>query len=307
MDYENYIELYEAVYFFKEFMAVNKNQNPWIITKEKGTDLKVSKAVYRAVLRILLVNKLIRYDGSTFSLDEGHKVKHRHILKNIIKDKQDYPEMYRKALIENYFFFDTISQAEYEIYSRVNFELTFRTGSQVAKYLDLKYKKVLEVGGNSGGFASALLRQHENCFYTLVDGPIPCKIGREFNYRNPHKINFIEGCAFDLKLKKEKYHCMIMMNFLHDFDDQTCLKILNNCLKYETEDTKVIIIEDILDSDFEPKEVVMHGLRLSVACRGGRQRTRQDLINMFSQVNYEFDHEVQVDKIHKMMVMRPSL
>jgi hypothetical protein len=64
------------------------------------------------------------------------------------------------------------------------------------------------------------------------------------------------------------------MNLLHDFDDIKCLNILSNCTKYSDCNTKFLIIEDILTGEFEPKEAIMHGLRLSVECRGGKHSTR---------------------------------
>ena len=287
-DYENYMELYEAVCFFNRIGSLTYT--------EEVERLGITESVYKAIVRILTVNNLLE-----------NEEERRYILDNIINKNrpQHYAEMFDKAISESQFFFGNLSELEYEIYSRYNFEVTFETGKQIAEYnqIDLTNKKALELGGNSGGLGSALLKKYKNCSYTIVDTEIPCRIGNEFNESNKLNIKFIEGDVFDLKLSDEFYDYIIIMNLLHDFDDVKCSDILRNCVKYCDENTKFLIIEDILTSEFESKEVIMHGLRLAVECRGGKQRTIHELADLFSNINYKPEKIIKLNEIHTMVVM----
>jgi hypothetical protein len=104
-------------------------------------------------------------------------------------------------------------------------------------------------------------------------------------------------------LASELYDYIILMNLLHDFDDLKCLNILRNCTKHCDSNTKFLIIEDILTGEFEPKEVIMHGLRLSVECRGGKQRTIEELVSLFLNINYKLEKTIKLNNIHTMLVI----
>jgi len=273
MDYENYMELYEAVYFYGK----------------RGLSETVRKAVYR----ILVVNGLLDSDGNLS--DEYYE-----ILDNIVgRNDKHYRELFDKAVNESQFFFNGISDFEYEIYSRYNFDLTFETGKNAAQYINLADRNVLELGGNSGGFGSAMAAKYNSCRYTIVDTAIPCMIGNELRDKTGADINFVVGDVFNLTLPDNTYDCVIMMNLLHDFDDEKCAAILNNCAKYCCDDTKFIIIEDILTGEFQPREAVMHGLRLAVECRGGRQRTVGELCDLFGRVG----ETIRLDSVHTMLYL----
>jgi len=305
MNYENYIELYEAIYFFNRINSSEFNQVIQPSEKEKISNLGLNESIYKSVLRILVVNNLLDYSDGYYILSDNNIKEQLHILENIInKDpNKQFEELFRKATNETQFFFDNINTSEYEIYSRCNFPNTFRIGKVVGQYIDLSNKKVIELGGNSGGLGSALLTENENCHYTIVDTEIPCKVGNEFNEINELNILFLEDDVFELSLSKGIYDYVIIMNLLHDFDDRKCLDILQNSIKHCDKNTKFIIIEDILEDEFQPKEVVMHGLRLSVECRGGKQRTEEEFVDLFSELNYELEDSFKLNNVHTMLIM----
>lgn len=305
MDYDNYMELYEAVYFFNRIKGCMDQNLPEQINKTEIKRLGINESVYRAIMRILVVNNLLDYDGSCFVMSDASKEKHHHILEHIINKNQNghYAVLFDKAVSKFQFFFDSISESEYDIYSRYNFPITLNIGKEVAKHVDLAHKKVLELGGNSGGLGTALVTKHKECLYTVVDTKIPCRVGNEYKQINELNLKFIEGDVFELMLPNEIYDYIIIMNLLHDFDDIKCLNILRNCTKHCDSNTKFLIIEDVLTSEFEPKEIIMHGLRLSVECQGGRQRSKETLAHLFSNINYELEKTVKINNIHTMLVM----
>ena len=161
----------------------------------------------------------------------------------------------------------------------------------------------MELGGNSGGLGTAIVAKYKDCTYAIVDTKIPCMVGNEFKESPKMNITFMEGNVFELMLSKGLYNYIIIMNLLHDFDDMKCLNILHNCIRHCNSNTKFVIIEDVLTSEFEPKEVIIHGLRLAAECRGGKQRTTDELVNLFSNINFKLEKKIKLDNIHTMLVM----
>ena len=181
MDYENHIEIYEAVYFFNRIACLVGENMPLQLSKQDIDRLGITQSVYKAAVRILAVNNLLDYDETRFVLETKATEKHRHILERIIDKNPHYIEMFNKALNPSQFFFDCLSSSEYEVYSRYNFRITYNTGKKVVEHINLSGKKILEIGGNSGGLGAAILMENKDCTYTVVDTSIPCKVGEEFN------------------------------------------------------------------------------------------------------------------------------
>lgn len=303
MDFENYMELYEAVYFFNKIYNCIGSEPTQLIYSTEVQNVGITESVHKAFMRILVVNNLLDYNEEKFILTIENKEKLNYIFDNEIKDNQKHEisKMFDKATVEGHFFFDSINELEYEIYSRFNFAITYKTGKEVANKINLENKKVLELGGNSGGLGSAILEKYTDCDYTIVDMNIPCMVGNEFAEMNEQNIHFVEDDIFKLNKLNEVYDYIIIMNLLHDFDDEKCLDILNNCKKYCDVNTKFIIIEDILENEIEPNDVVMHGLRLAVECRGGRQRTTLEFEKLFSSLNYKISKIDKISNVHTML------
>ncbi|WMM26538.1 methyltransferase [Tissierella sp. MB52-C2] len=94
-------------------------------------------------------------------------------------------------------FFDYISDIEYEIYSRYNYPISFDIGHTLSKICDFEDLNILDIGGNSGGLANAILMANPNCEVTVVDKSIPCNIGEEYKeFNDVSSIRFVKGDFF---------------------------------------------------------------------------------------------------------------
>lgn len=306
MDYINYLA--EAVYFFQKFICHVQHEGVLQLSTQAFRELKINESIYKATMRILVVSNMIDFDGKCYVLTDEHSKKHKRILEDLNSSNQikKYEDLYAKSVEAPGFFFDRINDLEYEIYSRCNFSITYESGKEIAKYLDFTDKTVLELGGNSGGLGAAFLSRYEDCSYFVLDTRIPCKIGKEFKALYGTSVSFIEGNVFELEVPSQNYDYILMMNLLHDFDDVRCCEILKNCMKYCSSHTKFVIIEDILKNDYEPKEVILHGLRLAIECMGGKQRTIEEFKEMFLGINYMLEEVIRINEIHTMLVMGSS-
>lgn len=301
---EYFGELNEAAYFFNRLGCRTNGKIPRRPGRGALEKLGITEGAYTAVMRIMVVSGLLDYDDGGYVMSAESREDYRQLLGAITENQSRHcAQLFDKAVNPSQFFFDGISDLEYEIYSRCDFPVTFETGTRLAGQVNLAGKTVLEPGGNSGGLGAALLEAHPSCRYTVVDTKIPCAVGRELNAAGGQNLAFIEGDVFDLRLPHGKYDYIVLMNLLHDFDDTKCEAILRGCAKYCARHTKFLMIEDILAGDFEPKEVVMHGLRLAAECRGGRQRTVAELGDLFLKIGCAPEKAVRLNSTHTLLVM----
>jgi 2-polyprenyl-3-methyl-5-hydroxy-6-metoxy-1,4-benzoquinol methylase len=304
MNYENKTSLFEAVYFFNKSLCHKENKYPIKLSPHESKETKMHTSIYSAMMRILVVSEMIENKETYFFLRQDHKVKHEKIMQTILKMSsiENYHDLYDKSTRKNQFFFDHISEAEDQIYCKCNFNITYESGQVINQHIRFNKGKILELGGNSGGLATAILKENNLCEYTIVDRKIPCMIGNEYKAINDVELSFIDQDIFNLKLADNKYDYIIIMNLLHDFNDRDCQNILKNCLKYCHTKTNFIIIEDILISDYKPRDAIMYGLRLSVECQGGKQRSKDEFKDMFSKINYEIKEDIRLSNVHGMLI-----
>lgn len=292
--------LYEAIFIFDKYCKPSNEEDKTNMYKINSC---LPENIFYATLRLLAAHNLIIYkDNSFYATDEnlsaikqlklkkGNNIEEMAILFDKINQKKDGS------------FFDNISDLEYEIYSRCNYAVSFEIGQALCKICEFDNSSVLDIGGNSGGLSNAILKNNLNCEITVVDKSIPCAVGEEFKKLNEvSNIKFIEGDFFSLELNAH-YDYIILSNILHDFCDIECKKLLELCKKHSKNNTKIIIIEDILNNEIEPLKVLEHGLRLSINTIQGKQRTVEELNNLLYQNSFFINKKCEINDIQSAIV-----
>jgi 2-polyprenyl-3-methyl-5-hydroxy-6-metoxy-1,4-benzoquinol methylase len=293
--------LYEAIYIFDKYCEFkNVNENNYIIISNLPAN------ILNATLRILASQKLIFLkDNSYFATQESVLKINNLVLK---MENEKFISNHTRKLFEKItqkckgVFFENISNIEYEIYSRCNFSYSFNIGSSLVKIWDFGCADILDIGGNSGGLATAISQQNPDCEITIVDKCIPCNIGEEFKeFNQVNNIIFIKEDLFLLNLNK-CYDFIILSNILHDYNDMDCRRILNVCRKHSNLDTKILIVEDILDNEIEPSCVVEHGLRISINTIEGQQRTVSQLNDLMNEISFSMNKKETINDIQSAIV-----
>jgi len=286
----------ECIYLFSKLKEKTKE---WPVAYETSLEAcGFGQGIYLAMMRILYIRHLVSIEGGTYvqspQQEEVMKKKLDHL-----EDLDHYQAFYDKAMDKEYFFFKALSPLEEEIYAQYNFDQTRDLGRDLAQYVEFDGKKVLEIGGNSGGLATGI-KDYFSCDYTVLDLETPCRLGQAFNEVHDLNLNFIPGDMFKMDLD-ETYDRFVLVNILHDYDDSACLEVLRACRASGRSGHDWVIIEDLLHEPYGPEAVVMHGLRLAVECPGGRQRLLDDFIDMFAQVGGTLKEARQLNAIHTLL------
>jgi ubiquinone/menaquinone biosynthesis C-methylase UbiE len=117
-------------------------------------------------------------------------------------------------------------------YSPENYELTkrwvrittalTRYEAQVCmKYHDFgRYRRILDIGGNSGEFVLRICKNYPNIHATVLDLPLVCQVGLEHLRSEPEaeRISFIKGNALADELPKD-FDLISFKSMLHDWPE----------------------------------------------------------------------------------------
>lgn len=293
-------EFYEAFYIFEQ-MRVPTEPLDKTLTKLQA---QTTSSIRQALEKILVSTGYLDFESPQLSYGKQAKAIENATVssKTYLDQKPHLQGFYENAINPNHNFFTQLTPLEYEIYALHNFEVTQRVGKLAADWLDLTNERVLEVGGNSGGFATAITQNRLPKAYTIIDSAIPCRIGRAHQKSQVLNLKFIEGDVFDLSLPKQQFDCFICMNFLHDYDDQGVMAILKQLLLYGHKGSKIVIIEDLLTAYIEPHEVIMQGLRLAVACKGATQRTVADMSKLLEGIGYKLTRQQILNPFQTLLI-----
>ncbi len=148
------------------------------------------------------------------------------------------------------------------------------------------FTRLLDVGGNAGGYAIAILRAHPHLRATIFDLESLRQLALE---RIPEagmagRIGFAAGSFFDEPLPAG-HDALLLANILHDWDDGDCERIVARCFAALEPGGIVVVTEPMLADDFSgPDHPSVSGL--TMALLGGENRTRTRIASMLGAAGF---------------------
>ena len=104
---------------------------------------------------------------------------------------------------------------------RITTALTRYEAQVCMKYHDFsRYRRILDIGGNSGEFVLRICKNHPSIHATVLDLPLVCEVGIEHLRSEPEaeRISFIKGNALADELPKD-FDLISFKSMLHDWPD----------------------------------------------------------------------------------------
>ncbi len=139
------------------------------------------------------------------------------------------------------------------------------------------YRRLLDVGGNTGGYTLALLEAHSSLEGIIFDleGVRPLAEGRIAERGMGDRCRFVGGSFFDDPLPKGS-DVLLLANILHDWDAHSCQRILANCHYAINSGGTIVVVEPMLYEDLSgPAHASVSGL--TMALLGGENRTQDQI------------------------------
>ncbi len=135
-----------------------------------------------------------------------------------------------------------------------------------------RFRRLLDVGGGSGGYTLALLEAHPSLEATIFDleAVRPLAEERITERGLSERCRFVAGSFFDDALPAG-HDALLLANILHDWETAECRRILTACHEAIKPEGTIVVVEPMLAEDLSgPEHASVSGL--TMALLGGENR-----------------------------------
>jgi hypothetical protein len=147
-------------------------------------------------------------------------------------------------------------------------------------------QRLLDVGGNSGGYTITILRSHPHLRATIFDLPAVRALAMEQIRKAglETRVDFAEG-SFFMDALPTGHDALLLSSILHDWDDRDCPAILRRCFAALEAGGLAIVTEPMLAEDSTgPDHPSVSGLTMAVL--GGENRTRSRVAALLREAGF---------------------
>ncbi|XP_042485022.1 3'-hydroxy-N-methyl-(S)-coclaurine 4'-O-methyltransferase-like [Macadamia integrifolia] len=139
---------------------------------------------------------------------------------------------------------------------------------------------IVDVGGGNGAAAKEIVKEFPSIKCTVFDLP---QVMRS-NSEKTSEVEWVEGDMFNSVPRAD---AIILKYILHDWNDEKCMKILEQCKEATPAGGKVIIVEMVMDinQEMDMYPVLVSDMFMMVSL-GGKERTREEWEKLIHDAGY---------------------
>ncbi len=204
---------------------------------------------------------------------------HYEVMKDLYKAlKQEQPQfdkMFGKSIFEYY----SDNKDKGDIYNKALKEYSIDYSPILENICLNLFGTIVDVGGGSGNLLSKILDQ-----YPSIEEGFIFDIQNVKNSTLNERIQFVKGDVFKDKIPNGDF--LILSRFLHDWNNEQSLEILNNINSSLNPSGKLILFEMIKPENPKKDLGVTLDFNLLVTC-GGKERTFNELQSLLKKSGFE--------------------
>ena len=162
-----------------------------------------------------------------------------------------------------------------------------------AGYKFSKIETLVDVGGGHGSLLATILKANPRLKGVLFDQP--SVIARAQKDEHVTAKGIAERCRLEsgsffvaVPTGGDAY---IMKYILHDWNDEQCVKILENCRAAMNEQGKVLVVDNVIPSGNGPSWGKLLDIQMLII--GGRERTKKEFGAMFAEAGLKLTRIIQ--------------
>lgn len=161
----------------------------------------------------------------------------------------------------------------------------------LAAYDFTAFRLIADVGGGHGRLLAAILAEAPQANGVLFDLPsVIADAAPTFEAAGVSGRATVTGGSF-LETVPDGADAYVLKSIIHDWDDETALRILRNVRTAIADGGKLLLIEQVIPSRATPHFGLMLDLEMLVAA-GGRERTRAEYANLLSRAGFRLTRVV---------------
>jgi hypothetical protein len=141
---------------------------------------------------------------------------------------------------------------------------------------------VCDVAGGAGTLLAALLAEKPGLRGTLIEAPGVLAQARAHLQRRglADRVDLVEGDLLGtIDALGDVY---VMKNILHDWDDETCERMLKSVAGTMPSGSRLLVVEQLQEPNDPHPFVTLTDLQMLTQCEGGRERSPEELHALFA-------------------------
>jgi len=151
------------------------------------------------------------------------------------------------------------------------------------------FKTIVDIGGGQGLFLAQILTVNTHSKGILADQPHVAGSAHD----TFKKLGLLERCSIVecsfFETVPANGDLYIMKNILHDWDDETSVKLLKNLYNAMPQKSRLLIIETIIKPDNKPSFGKFIDLQMLIGTQGGKERTMEEFNKIIAESGFRFN------------------
>ncbi len=165
-------------------------------------------------------------------------------------------------------------------------------------------RRLVDVGGGTGNLLTTILLANPELKGMLYDLPhVIAEARSQIEMKNlSERCEIVAGSFFEsVPSSGDAY---ILSHIIHDWDEQKCLQILENCRRAMPDDSRLLLVEMVVPAgnDFHPAKFLDLTM---LTFTGGRERTEQEYATLFSKVGFNLTRVVPTESPVSVIEAKP--
>lgn len=193
-------------------------------------------------------------------------------------------------------------------FARGMMPMMFPSAQKIAENLGFETDrklKVLDIAAGHGIFGITVAQKYPNAEIYAVDWSNVLQVATEnaekFGVADRHHL--IEGSAFDIEYG-EGYDVILLTNFLHHFDEETCENLLGKIERSLNDDGKVMTLEFVPNDDrISPPAEAMFSLVMLAGTPAGDAYTFAELREMFENTGFSRNQHIPLPPLPQHLIV----
>jgi hypothetical protein len=164
---------------------------------------------------------------------------------------------------------------------------------------------LVDIGGGVGALLASILKAYPSMHGILYDQPhiaVDAK-SRLASAGVAHRCETVGGNFFESV--PTGGNAYILKHILHDWDDEDCRRIIENCRSAITEDGRLLVIEILNPPGDTPHYGKFVDLQMLVVTKGGRERTQAEYRDLFASAGFSLSRVVPTKSDVSLIEGRP--
>jgi hypothetical protein len=184
-----------------------------------------------------------------------------------------------------------------QIFNEANAAKAVGTHRAIINVYDFsEFDTITDIGGGNGALMLELLSAYPEMKGIIIDLPNVIKATKDLIAKREYEDRCqLEACNFFADQITAKSDVFLLSNILHDWPDDKCKMILENCRKAMKPESKLLIIEMIIPPGNQPSMAKLLDLEMLVMT-GGKERTEEEFRSLIDSAELNLERLINLNE-----------